>query len=161
MDWTQWTPRGREGGGLSRFPEMEGSMKTAALRFLEVRRLQLFQRICSFLYRYGLCVDGMRGWVEQQQHKQYVVKSKYCCTEKKGICLHLWLSVCVLINQSFCGSVVEHCISSAKGCGFNSQGTHILIKKRIARMHCKSLWIKASAKCINVSENCPKCGQFH
>ncbi len=27
-----------------------------------------------------------------------------------------------------CGSVVEHCISSAKGCGFNSQGTHTLIK---------------------------------
>ncbi len=31
-----------------------------------------------------------------------------------------------------CGSVVEHCVSSAKGCGFNSQGTHILIKKCIA-----------------------------
>ncbi len=42
---------------------------------------------------------------------------------------------------------LEHCISSAKGCGFNSQGTHILIKKCIA---CKSLWIKASAKCIYV-----------
>ncbi len=27
-----------------------------------------------------------------------------------------------------CGSVVEHCVSSAKGCGFNSQGTHILMK---------------------------------
>ncbi len=27
-----------------------------------------------------------------------------------------------------CGSVVEHCISSAKRCGFNSQGTHILTK---------------------------------
>ncbi len=27
-----------------------------------------------------------------------------------------------------CGSVVEHCVSSAKGCGFDSQGTHILIK---------------------------------
>ncbi len=25
-----------------------------------------------------------------------------------------------------CGSVVEHCVSSAKGCGFDSQGTHIL-----------------------------------
>ncbi len=23
-----------------------------------------------------------------------------------------------------CGSVVEHCVSSAKGCGFDSQGTH-------------------------------------
>ncbi len=26
-----------------------------------------------------------------------------------------------------CGSVVEHCVSSAKGYGFDSQGTHILI----------------------------------
>ncbi len=49
-----------------------------------------------------------------------------------------------------CGSVVVHCVSSAKGCGFNSQGTHIL-KKCIVWMHCKSLWIKASAKCINVN----------
>ncbi len=27
-------------------------------------------------------------------------------------------------------SVVEHCVSSAKGCGFNSQGTNILMKKK-------------------------------
>ncbi len=27
-----------------------------------------------------------------------------------------------------CGSVVEHCVSSAKGCGFDSQGTRILMK---------------------------------
>ncbi len=26
------------------------------------------------------------------------------------------------------GSVVEHCVSSAKGCGFDSQGTHVLMK---------------------------------
>ncbi len=62
------------------------------------------------------------------------------------------------IHQSFLfisyGSVVEHCVSSAKGCGFNSQGTHILIKQCIAWMHCKSLWIKASAKCINVNVKC-------
>ncbi len=33
------------------------------------------------------------------------------------------------VNSVFlCGSVVEHCVSSAKGCGFNSQGTHILMK---------------------------------
>ncbi len=32
-------------------------------------------------------------------------------------------------NEVFlCGSVVEHCVSSAKGCGFDSQGTHILMK---------------------------------
>ncbi len=57
----------------------------------------------------------------------------------------------ILLLLCSCGSVVEHCISSAKGCGFDSQGTHILTKKCIAWMHCKSLWIKASAKCINVN----------
>ncbi len=30
-----------------------------------------------------------------------------------------------------CCSVVEHCVSSAKGRGFNSQGTHILVKKNV------------------------------
>ncbi len=49
-----------------------------------------------------------------------------------------------------CGLVVEHCVSSANGCGINSQGTHT-DKKCIAWMHCKLLWIKASAKCINVN----------
>ncbi len=53
--------------------------------------------------------------------------------------------------------MVEHCVSSAKGHGFNSQGTHILIKKRYSlntlRFYPKrkSLWIKASAKCIDVN----------
>ncbi len=41
--------------------------------------------------------------------------------------------VCVCVRERgacvcSCGSVVEHCISSAKGCGFDSQGTHILMK---------------------------------
>ncbi len=31
-----------------------------------------------------------------------------------------------------CGSVVEHYVSTAKGCGFDSQGTHIVIKTCIA-----------------------------
>ncbi len=51
----------------------------------------------------------------------------------------------------YCGSVVVHCVSSAKGCRFNSQGTHILTKKCITWMQCKSVWIKA--KCINVNVN--------
>ncbi len=43
--------------------------------------------------------------------------------------------------------MVEHCVSSAKGCGFNSQGTHILTE-----MQCRC-GLKASAKCINVNVN--------
>ncbi len=48
-----------------------------------------------------------------------------------------------------CGSVVEHCVSSAKGCGFDSQGTHILMK--MYNLNATVRWIKASAKCINVN----------
>ncbi len=41
------------------------------------------------------------------------------------------LPICILFFCCLCscGSVVEHCVSSAKGHGFNSQGTHILRKK--------------------------------
>ncbi len=51
------------------------------------------------------------------------------------------------IMPSSCGSVVEHCVSSTKGCGFNSPGTRILIKIIIIYSLSKS---QASAKCINV-----------
>ncbi len=42
----------------------------------------------------------------------------------------LWKTLLPLFLSSLCsfGSVVEHCVSSAKGCGFDSQGTHIVIK---------------------------------
>ncbi len=47
---------------------------------------------------------------------------------------------------------LEHCVSSAKVVGSIPRETHVLTKKKcIASMHCKSLWIKASAKCINVN----------
>ncbi len=39
---------------------------------------------------------------------------------------HVLLSVKSI--KFLCGSVVEHCVSSAKGCGFDSQGTRILTK---------------------------------
>ncbi len=61
------------------------------------------------------------------------------------IYIYIYIYICIYVIYS-CGSVLEHCVSSAKGCGFNSQGTHILQKKCIAWMHCKSLWIKVSAK---------------
>ncbi len=35
-----------------------------------------------------------------------------------------------------------HCVSIAKGCGFNSQGTHILEKMYSLNAHFKLLWIK-------------------
>ncbi len=51
--------------------------------------------------------------------------------------------------------MVEHGASNAKIHGFNSQGKQELIKcKTVTWMQCKSLWIKASAKCINVKCKC-------
>ncbi len=49
---------------------------------------------------------------------------------------------------------LEHCVSSAKVVG-SIPREHIYWqnKKCLTLMHCKSLWIKASAKCINVNVN--------
>ncbi len=54
--------------------------------------------------------------------------------ESKSIPLVLHVESChhnTYAHTFLCDSVVEHCVSSAKGCGFDSQGTHILIKKCI------------------------------
>ncbi len=40
--------------------------------------------------------------------------------------ISLWRNPIVYVI--LCGSVVEHCVSSTKGCGFDSQGTHVLMK---------------------------------
>ncbi len=48
--------------------------------------------------------------------------------------------------------MVEHGASKRQDHGFDSQGKQELIKcKTVTWMQCKSLWIKASAKCINVN----------
>ncbi len=50
-----------------------------------------------------------------------------------GFCSYDIVAQCLILHIEYilisCGSVVEHCVNSAKGCGFNSQVTHILIKK--------------------------------
>ncbi len=45
----------------------------------------------------------------------FILKGTMQCT------MHL----CILCS---CGSVVEHCVCSTKGCGFDSQETHIMKK---------------------------------
>ncbi len=49
-------------------------------------------------------------------------------THRAGHTLDLVLSLGLSVSLFLCGSVVEHCVSSAKDCGFDSQGTHILMK---------------------------------
>ncbi len=51
----------------------------------------------------------------------------------------------IYIYMLSCGSVVEHCVVGL------IPREHILTKNCIAWIHCKSLWIKASAKCIHVN----------
>ncbi len=59
-----------------------------------------------------------------------------------------YVTFAVRVMLCSCGSVVvEHCVSNAKGCGFNSQGTHILTKKKYSLNALDKLWIKASDKC--------------
>ncbi len=64
--------------------------------------------------------------VERNLNKTYI-------RDNKNTKLNLFFLIpiksheCIIITlMSSCGSVVEHCVSSAKGCGFNSQGTHVL-----------------------------------
>ncbi len=46
------------------------------------------------------------------------------------VCTDVCVCVCVCMCVLFlCDSVVEHCVCCAKGCGFDSQGTHVLMKK--------------------------------
>ncbi len=80
-------------------------------------------------------MNSFHNWLHLQHQHSYLTDLNKRWTE-------CWCS---------CGSVVEHCVSSSRGCGFNSQGTHILGKKSTAWMHCQSLQIKASAKYVNVN----------
>ncbi len=54
-------------------------------------------------------------------------------SERKSTFCRLFLKSHIVLQKAkcSCGSVVEHCVSSAKGCGFNSLGTHILMKNNI------------------------------
>ncbi len=45
-----------------------------------------------------------------------------------SVCVNWYTGKVNLLTVFLSGSVVEHCVSSAKGRGFDSQGTHILIK---------------------------------
>ncbi len=56
------------------------------------------------------------------------------------------------MRRCSCGSVVEHCVSSAKVVG-SIPREHMYWQNmyNLNALHCKSLWIKASAKCVNVN----------
>ncbi len=83
-------------------------------------------------------------WMETVLCWQMFYAILQCCALVELVTLHVNIGyVCS------CGSVVEQCVSSAKVVG-SIPREHILT---IHVQHCKSLWIKASAKCINVNVN--------
>ncbi len=67
---------------------------------------------------------------------------------------------CISTNSVPVAQWLEHCDSSAKVVG-SIPREHILTKKCIAWVHCKSLWTKASDKCINVNTFFNKCDNIH
>ncbi len=78
--------------------------------------------------------------------------------------IHIWIIkelAAVPLLRCSCGSVVEHCVSSAKVVGSISREHTYCQKKCITWMYCKSLWIKASAKCIHLNVNVNECNRLN
>ncbi len=61
---------------------------------------------------------------------EHLTCNPWCSYEKNEVKSYVLsvLDLCIQKSVFLCGSVVEHCVSCAKGCGFDSQGTHVLIK---------------------------------
>ncbi len=88
--------------------------------------------------------------------------SQYAMHLSRGVWLEMrnnWLGhpvnrqILILSNCVHVAQWLEHCVSSAKVVGSIPREQTYWQYKCIAWMHCKSLWIKASAKCINVNVN--------
>ncbi len=81
------------------------------------------------LIRISCEVDQTLYWQSKVSLCQFMAKSHHIITFEK---VHSLSYICSIFkNISFCGSVVEHCISSEKGHGFNSQGTHLKISNTL------------------------------
>ncbi len=81
--------------------------------------------------------------------------SSECHYRKQNAFLHLTallFHVIVYVN-TLVAQWLEHCVSSTNVVGSIPREHKYWQYKCIAWMHCKSLWIKASAKCISVNVN--------
>ncbi len=76
---------------------------------------------------------------------------------KAVVILEVWLGSLIMLERVPVAQWLEHCVSSSKVVGSIPREHMYWQYKCIAWMHCKSLWIKASAKCINVNGILP-CG---
>ncbi len=108
------------------------------------KQLILAQQInshCMIVKYCFICNDNM---IKNCLCPWYIV---YCTKSTVRVCHFCTFCSLKRNKKCSCGSVVEHWVSSAKVVG-SIPREHILTK--MYNLYCKSLWIKASAKCINV-----------
>ncbi len=102
--------------------QVDLALSTSSHKTEQSQGYYMFRNLTNFtdvLYTYRpTCTEKLEEWRLLEER----VREKYHWAI-------IWLSM-FITYVCYCGSVVEHCVSSAKGCGFNSQGTHILIKKK-------------------------------
>ncbi len=77
---------------------------------------------------------GRRAVFQHDNDPKHTSKTTTALLKKLRVKVMDWPSMSpdlTLLSICSCGSVVEHCVNSAKGHGFDSQGTHIVIKKNM------------------------------
>ncbi len=102
--------------------------KNGGFKIVFVKRCKLF--VCKWnAIRSTLIFVILIKW-PKKEITQFLIFTIYNLVYFFGLCFKIWLlhdkSAIIFIFGWL--SVVEHCVNSAKACGFNSQGTHILIK---------------------------------
>ncbi len=104
--------------------------------------LILIYNIYNFLYLDVHCETSILSWCQECSNNWF---TDFLLTwHKRNNLLCLYFVLCIFSQPNIFGT---HLQSHFRFMFLVS----ILIKKCIAWMHCKSLWIKASAKCINVN----------
>ncbi len=114
-------------------------------------------RLCVYIYIYIYMYAFSRHFYPKRLtvNSGYTIFCQYVTTHNAMLyhwatAEHIYIYIYMFLRLR-CGSVVEHCVVGL------IPREHILTKKCIAWIHCKSLWIKASAKCIHVNVNIYMC----
>ncbi len=88
------------------------------------RQLLSFLEIMNGFFRWCWCNYHVYHEMRRKGQEMLIVPFK-----REPLKKTLWHSRETKYTTVFlCGSMVEHCVCCAKGCGFDSQGTHVLMK---------------------------------
>ncbi len=103
-------------------------------------------------------LHDLTAWVSQQaKDMQHTAGEMEILMQWERVCVSVCVRACVRASEcSLCVSApvaqwLERCVGSAKFVGSIPREHMYWQYKCITWMHCKSLWIKASDKCINVN----------